>query len=189
MGDALRAYSLGYEGISLDRYVEVLKSRGISVVIDVRETPWSYKRGFSKKPLAERLLSEGILYVHLKSAGNPSRNRKMGLPQHEVIALYKKHLESNPSCLSEIFDLIAKTSKTGAVCLLCFERKPHECHRKVILDQIAAERRKLTVCHLQGENVELEEPLPASGVPKSDNGKRRRIHVEVAQEKRRTISV
>jgi uncharacterized protein (DUF488 family) len=150
MADALCAYSLGYEGMSLDRYVDVLKDRGISVVIDVRETPWSYKRGFSKKPLAERLNSEGILYVHLKSAGNPSKNRKMGLPQQKVIALYKEHLEINPSCLSEILHLITETSHIGGVCLLCFEQKPHECDRKVILDKLADQSRELIICHLQG---------------------------------------
>jgi uncharacterized protein (DUF488 family) len=96
MSRFLHAYSLGYEGISLDRYIEVLKWHKISVVIDVRETPWSYKPGFSKKPLSERLEAEQISYVHLKAAGNPSKNRKMGLPQQEVIKLYKKHLVARP---------------------------------------------------------------------------------------------
>jgi uncharacterized protein (DUF488 family) len=189
MADALRAYSLGYEGMSLDRYVEVLKDHGISVVIDVRETPWSYKRGFSKKPLAERLSSEGILYVHLKSAGNPSRNRKMGLPQHKVIALYKKHLEINPSCLSEIFHLITEASHVGGACLLCFEQKPHECHRKVILDKLAGQNCELTICHLQDCDKASEEPVTPKRIPKSNDGKRSRMHVEVAQEKRRPVSV
>ena len=150
MSESLRAYSLGYEGVSIDRYVEVLKSHSISVVVDVRETPWSYKKGFSKKPLSDRLEAEGIEYVHVKSAGNPSKNRKMGLAQHEVIELYKEHLDCDSSCLEEILAIIESHSEHGAVCLLCFEQHPHECHRKVILDRLAEGRTALMSCHLNG---------------------------------------
>ena len=55
--------------MNLDRYVDVLKSHKISIVIDVRETPWSYKPGFSKKPLAERLDAEGISYLRFSPSG------------------------------------------------------------------------------------------------------------------------
>jgi len=188
MASALRVYSLGYKGVSLDRYIELLKSRGIAVVVDVRATPWSYKRGFSKKPLAERLNLEGISYVHVRSAGNPSRNRKMGLPQQKVIALYKKHLEADPSCLSEISTIIADASQSGAVCLLCFEQKPHECHRKVILDKLSEQSSELVICHLYGNDRESKEPIAPTRIPKPNDGKRRRIHEKIAQEKRGPVA-
>ena len=178
MAGTLRAYSLGYEGISLDRYVDVLKSHDISVVVDVRETPWSYKPGFSMRPLAERLETEGISYVHLKSAGNPSKNRKKGLPQGDVIELYKQHLDSDPSCLEVILDLIKKTL-AGSVCLLCFERMPHDCHRKVILDRIADRGDRLITCHLHGLATS-EEAIGSRGIPESNDRKRSRVHVNVS---------
>ena len=118
MNSPLRAYSLGYEGISLDRYVELLKANGIEVLVDVRETPWSFKRGFTKQALSERLSSIGIRYVHVKSAGNPSRNRKLGLPQQSVIDLYKLHLDANPECLREIRDLIAPGTRRRLLVVL-----------------------------------------------------------------------
>jgi uncharacterized protein (DUF488 family) len=148
MKKVVSVYSLGYEGITLDDYVEHLKSHNITMVVDVRETPWSYKKGFSKKPLSERLKQEGIGYAHVKSAGNPSKNRKLGLPQEEVISLYRKHLESDPSCLAEIDALILTAEPSGGVCLLCFERKPHDCHRKVILDKLLDRNARLVVRHL-----------------------------------------
>src|ERR1700761_545167 len=147
-------YSLGYEGISLDEYVEQMKSHHIATVVDVRETPWSYKKGFSKGLLSERLSREGIAYIHVKSAGNPSRNRKMGLPQEEVISLYRKHLAANESCLTEIGDIILEAEP---VCLLCFEREPHDCHRKVIIDKLAERNKKLVVKHLAGHAVESKQ--------------------------------
>ncbi len=148
MSQMLRAYSLGYEGISLDRYVELLKGHGVAAVVDVREHAWSYKKGFSKKPLTERLAVEGIGYVHLKSAGNPSKNRKSGLPPNEVIERYREHLSKDERCLGEVLDLIRHYSADGGVCLLCFERHPHECHRKVILDRIVENGEAMMTCHL-----------------------------------------
>jgi uncharacterized protein (DUF488 family) len=187
MANTLRAYSLGYEGMSLDGYVEVLKANKITVVIDVRETPWSYKPGFSKKPLSERLQADGICYVHVKSAGNPSRNRKMGLPQHKVIDLYKKHLDQDPRCLAEIYDLITMTG--GSVCLLCFEQAPHDCHRKVILDRIAEHRRNLMTCHLTGRTITSKEKVATQRVPKSNNRKRTGIHMKISQNERGLVTV
>jgi uncharacterized protein (DUF488 family) len=189
MANTLRAYSLGYEGMNLDSYVDVLKFHKISVVVDVRETPWSYKPGFSKKPLAERLDAEGISYVHLKSAGNPSRNRKLGLPQRKVIELYKEHLDSDPSCLRPILDLIKSHATSGAVCLLCFEKEPHDCHRKVILDRLAEKSKTLVTCHLNGLNTPSKEPIAPRRVPKSNNRKRTRVHMKISKDERRLAAV
>ncbi len=180
MFETPRAYSLGYQGMSLEEYVEVLKANNVALVIDVRETPWSYKPGFSKKPLSEGLEANGIAYVHVKSAGNPSANRKMGLPQSEVIERYKQHLENNPSCLDEIYDLMVNRAWDGAVCLLCFEEKPHDCHRKVILDKLSEKRGALIARHLYAQ--ESEQSASRSRIPKSNNRKAARKHVEVAKE-------
>ena len=153
MPEQMLAYSLGYEGISLERYVEMLKAHGIAAVVDVREHAWSYKKGFSKRPLQERLTSEGIGYVHIKSAGNPSRNRKAGLASDQVIARYREHLDSDPSCLDEVLAEVRRYAAEGGVCLLCFERKPHDCHRKVILDRLADYDSTLLSLHLAEESV------------------------------------
>ena len=79
------------------------------------------QKGFSKKPLQERLASEGIGYVHLKSAGNPSRNRKAGLPSDQVIARYREHLDADSSCLEEVLLEVRRYAAEGGVCLLCYE--------------------------------------------------------------------
>ena len=176
----IRAYSLGYQGISLDRYVEVLKANGITTVIDVRETPWSYKPGFSKKPLAERLNADGICYVHLKSAGNPSKNRKMGLPSSSVMDLYRAHLDENPICLTEILALMEQSR--GAVCLLCYEERPHECHRTIILDTLAERGHGVVTCHLHGRQGTSEQTIAPKWVPEANDCKGPRVHVEIAED-------
>ena len=71
--------TLGYEGIGIQEYVDTLRAHSVGIVIDVRETAWSFKKGFSKAPLAKALASARIDYLHLKSAGKcgptPSRRQ------------------------------------------------------------------------------------------------------------------
>lgn len=185
MTDTMRVFSLGYEGMSLDGYVDVLKANEVRVVVDVRETAWSYKPGFSKKPLAEGLHAEGIAYIHLKSAGNPAKNRKQGLDPDAVICLYKEHLDANPDCLDAIYELIVMTD--GAVCLLCFEEKPHECHRKVLLDRISEISENVMTCHLSGHLTRSKKPVAAKRVPKTDDREGTRIHMKVPEDERSVV--
>ena len=182
MLDTLRAYSLGYQGMTLARYIKILSAHDVSTVIDVRETAWSYKPGFSKKALAEELHANGIGYLHLKSAGNPSKNRKSGLPQLEVIELYKQHLDHNPVCLDEILAFILASPEEGPICLLCFEEEPHDCHRKVILDRLAERTGRISILHLSARSIVSEEERVDKGVPKSNNRKRARKHVEISED-------
>ena len=189
MSEPIRAYSLGYEGTTLGRYIEVLKLHEITIVIDVRETPWSYKPGFSKKALSEALESSGIDYVHVRSAGNPSRNRKNGLPQSEVLELYKKHLSEDPTCLPLIDYIISTGLGRGSACLLCFERDAHDCHRKVILDVLAEFMGSLVPCHLSAPLESSKKQIVQKRIPKSDDGEARRKHVKISKDESRTMFV
>src|SRR5205823_6116594 len=64
-------YTLGYQQRSIDEFVEILDESGIDVLVDVRETAWSHKPGFSKSGFASALAARGIEYVHAEFAGNP----------------------------------------------------------------------------------------------------------------------
>lgn len=182
MLETVRAYSLGYQGLSLSQYIEILRIHGVCTVVDVRETPWSYKKGFSKKPLSEALRENGISYLHLRSAGNPSKNRKQGLPAPEVIDLYRQHLDRNPGCLEELVELLSASVEEGAICLLCFEEKPHDCHRKVLLDRLLDQNQNLIVQHLHSKSTRSEEHRIQFGIPKPNDHERARVHVDVADE-------
>jgi uncharacterized protein (DUF488 family) len=67
----LDLYTLGYQGVDVNTYVQRLKAAGAGIVADVRETPWSHKRGFCKNALSSELSKAGIDYIQVKSAGNP----------------------------------------------------------------------------------------------------------------------
>ena len=69
-------FTLGYEGLKQDSFISHLKENNIETLVDVREVPWSRKRGFSKSQLENSLTESGIRYVHMKSLGSPSYLRK-----------------------------------------------------------------------------------------------------------------
>jgi uncharacterized protein (DUF488 family) len=125
---------IGYQGRSVDDLIRVLSEAHIAAVIDVREVPWSRKPGFSKSPLAASLARAGIHYVHLRAAGNPRENRKTAGSTQESLARYRQHLGNDPAVLDEIVEAARKQR----IALLCFEAASEECHRSILIEQIAA---------------------------------------------------
>ena len=154
----MNVFTIGYQGLSIDEYVQALSSHGIGIVLDVRETAWSYKVGFSKKPLTEALTEVGIAYSHIKAAGNPSTNRKTARSTRECLQRYRVYLAANPACLRELSGAILAAHKNGQpACLTCYERFPEECHRSVLLDTIKLENPGLRVTHIwEGQDAVVD---------------------------------
>ena len=125
---------IGYEGRTLQGLVASLQRAEVTLVLDVRERPWSRKPGFSKSRLAASLAAAGIRYEHLPEAGNPSENRRTSASRVECLARYRLHLGSRPRVLKQIYD--AAAGETTA--LLCLESAAEQCHRSVIFEEIAA---------------------------------------------------
>jgi uncharacterized protein (DUF488 family) len=144
-------FTLGYEGISLDTYVRTLVESGVGIVLDVRETPWSRKQGFSKAPLEAALASSGIRYAHLRACGNPSEIRKSGSETSDILARYREHLTDHPKIADDLLILVEQAAEGGRpACLTCFERSPDACHRSVLADALTERRPDLEVVHLEG---------------------------------------
>jgi len=61
-------YTIGYEERTLEEFIEQLKLFNISTLVDIRENPFSRKKGFSKNALAQSLEENGIEYLHLTVA-------------------------------------------------------------------------------------------------------------------------
>ena len=133
--EPLNLYTLGYQGVDVDTYVQKLKAVGVGIVADVRETPWSHKRGFCKNILSSELSKAGIEYVHVKSAGNPKENRRTAPDQAECLRRYRVYLEDNPAGVTDLVRVIrTAASSNRTVCLICFEKDVQDCHRSILVD-------------------------------------------------------
>ena len=56
-----QVHAIGYEGVSIDRFLRRLQENEIKMIIDVRANPISRKPGFSKTALKARLKQKGIM--------------------------------------------------------------------------------------------------------------------------------
>jgi uncharacterized protein (DUF488 family) len=140
--------TIGYEKRSLEEYIDLLLEDGVEVVVDVRETAWSHKPGFSKTAFSAGLKAAGIGYLHLPAAGNPKWLREAAGSHAECLALYRSYVEHHP----EVLDVLAASLREHGVshrriALTCFERHPEDCHRG-ILAELWARRYGGEVLHL-----------------------------------------
>ena len=58
-------FTIGYEGISIDAYINKLLSNHIKTLVDVRKNAYSNKFGFSKKEFKYCLEKAGVKYIHI----------------------------------------------------------------------------------------------------------------------------
>lgn len=141
-------FTIGYEKRSIAEYVELLRAAKIDVLVDVRETAWSHKAGFSKSALSAALATVGIEYVHAKFAGNPKTLRANALTHADCLAAYADLLEEESSIVEQFEELVASLITAGKrACITCFERHPGDCHRGILAERWSG-RGKRRVEHL-----------------------------------------
>lgn len=139
-------HTVGYQGRTLAEFLALLAAHRIDELLDIRESPWSRKPGFSAKPLAAALEAAGIAYRAMPELGTPRPLRDAYRADGDLAALfagYRAHLETRPEALA----VAAERAAAGRAVLFCFEREPSECHRQVVAAALA-ERYGLAVVHL-----------------------------------------
>jgi uncharacterized protein (DUF488 family) len=137
--DAPHLVSVGYEGRSVADLIQSLRAQSVRVLVDVRLTPLSRKKGLSKTALCQALADAGIRYVHYRQLGNPKDNRedfRQGSPASRQ--RYRDLLEGGPA--ADALRHVSELLDEGVVALLCFERDHSECHRGVVADVLSQQR-------------------------------------------------
>lgn len=132
-------FTLGYQLRSLDEFIAELQAAAVDVLVDVRETPWSQRRDYTKAKLTSALAEEGIEYVHARFAGNPKAIRNAAGSHQDCLEMYTDHLRGSPHVITALDDLIQERLANGQrLCFTCYERHPEDCHRSILLEQWAA---------------------------------------------------
>jgi uncharacterized protein (DUF488 family) len=130
-------YTSGFEGISVEEYLNKLINYDIKVLCDVRRNPLSMKFGFSKKPLSGFCSQVGIKYIHLPKLGVESDKRKELKTQADYDSLFDEYknntLSSNIADQQNIIDLINDEMR---VAITCFEVDIRHCHRFHLADRL-----------------------------------------------------
>lgn len=150
MSDIPALFTIGYEGLSIDAYINVLLANHVKALVDVRKNPLSMKYGFSKKKLSEYVGSAGLLYFHIPDLGVPSILRRdlHSDAAYQKLFTYYSHtiLPEQTNALDTLYTLIHQHRR---VALTCFEADYHCCHRHKISEYLAQDKNFETpVIHL-----------------------------------------
>jgi uncharacterized protein (DUF488 family) len=142
--------TVGYEGRSLEAYLNVLLRNSVTLLCDVRRNPISRKYGFSKKTLSHACEGVGIQYEHLPELGIDSEERRDLNTQADYDALFAEYERKSLPRQTESLAKIRGWVKAGErVALTCFERLPEQCHRHCVAEALERDAGKgLAAIHL-----------------------------------------
>ncbi|MEY4905160.1 MAG: hypothetical protein RLZZ292_2975 [Bacteroidota bacterium] len=130
-------YTIGYEGISLEEYLNRLIKNDVKILVDVRNNPLSMKFGFSKTQLISFCKNLNIEYLHIPEVGILSSQRQELKTQSDYDTLfdtYKKlNLKETILQQEQILNLLKEKKR---IALTCFEANICQCHRKHLAEAI-----------------------------------------------------
>jgi uncharacterized protein (DUF488 family) len=140
--------TVGHSNHSIERLLDLLKSRGVEVVADVRSQPYSkYSPQFDSQDLASSLAASGIKYVFLgkELGGRPADRSFYDRDGRVLYSLVAK----SPVFQSGVEKLLAE-SRRRRVAMLCAEENPSMCHRRLLVTRVLRER-GVEVEHIRGD--------------------------------------
>ncbi len=127
-------FTIGYEGISLEKYLQKLVKNNVKLLVDVRKNPLSMKFGFSKT-LLQRYCN--IEYVHIPQVGIDSDKRQQLVTQADYDRLFAEYRKTTLTETAESQQQIVKLlRKYKRIALTCFEAEPCQCHRTHLAEAI-----------------------------------------------------
>ena len=134
----LAVYTSGYEGKSVDAFLNNLLEQGIRGVLDVRRNAYSHKYGLSGPTLRSICNTLGMQYDHLPDLGVASELRKdlSGPDAHtKLFDEYEVNLPTQADALLQAEEIIRQRPTS----LMCFEAKSECCHRGRLAPKIASQ--------------------------------------------------
>lgn len=129
--------TIGYEGASVETYLNKLIQNDIRTLVDVRKNPISRKYGFSKNTLSSLLERLGIEYIHLPALGIESSERQELNSQRDYDLLFDRYekdvLVREQQSLQSLYEIFHDKKR---IAITCFEKDHCQCHRSRVANSI-----------------------------------------------------
>jgi hypothetical protein len=133
--------TIGYEGRSLEAYLNLLLKSSVTVLCDVRRNPLSRKYGFSKSTLRKACEGVGIRYEHLPELGIDSEERRDLNTQADYDALFVAYTRNDlPKQGGALRKIRAWIEQGERVALTCYEAQACQCHRHCVAEALGRGR-------------------------------------------------
>ncbi len=138
---SLLVYTIGHSNLAMDRLLELLRRYEISVVVDVRSTPYSrHNPQFNRETFDQAVQDAGLRYLHEGNhlGGAPTdpscyvRVDTGGGASRETRQVDYRLVTEKP-WFQEAMNALTDLIRTERVVLLCAEENPEGCHRQHLL--------------------------------------------------------
>lgn len=152
-----KIYTIGHSNQDMESFIDLLKSKSIEVVVDVRSSPYSkYASQFNKKDIQRDIQDSGMKYLFMgKEIGGKPADLQFYDPDGYV--LYSKIAES--SIFAEGIKRLLKGIKQYKIALMCSEENPVNCHRRLLIGQVFSDH-DVNLLHIRSDRrVQTEEDL------------------------------
>jgi uncharacterized protein (DUF488 family) len=134
--------TVGHSSHPIERFVELLAGGGVQRLIDVRSVPYSRRfPQFGRERLARSLAAAGIDY---RWEGEALGGKAPGIASYGAAA-------ARPG-FQLALDRLLQESRDVALCLMCAEKEPLDCHRTVLVSRRLAERGAV-IAHLLADGT------------------------------------
>jgi uncharacterized protein (DUF488 family) len=141
------AYTVGYEGKSIDGFFNGLLASGMEGVLDVRANPVSRRYGFAKRSMSRIANHLGLAYRHLPELGIPGKHRAHLSDFDSYQRLLDQYEEEMLPKRTEYIERATELLRSQPMALLCVEKDVRCCHRGRLASHVA-EQSGLPVEHL-----------------------------------------
>ena len=141
-------YTVGHSNISEEAFVALLKANCIDVLVDVRSAPYSkYVPHFNGDVLKKSVIAAGIKYLYM---GSELGGRPREPEFYDVGGHVRYDLIAQSPAFREGIERVLRGVQEHRVVLMCNEENPRECHRRLLVGRVLAER-GVTVLHIRGD--------------------------------------
>ena len=132
----MELFTIGYEGINQHQFMWWLRTHHIDAVADVRNLPLSRKKGFSKTPLSNLLEENSIDYINYRDLGAPKELRSFLIKTKDYKTFFQKYKKIITKNIHDVAGICSLVNRGKKVVLLCYEKDPETCHRKIIANEV-----------------------------------------------------
>ena len=163
-------HTVGHGRRTVDELVAVLRSAGLTRLVDVRRFPGSRRQPeLAREALDPALAERGVAYEWWGESlgGRRSRAPQSRHPawENDAFRAYADHMDT-PSFRSALTTLLAEVADGPAAAVMCAETVWWRCHRRLIAD--AAVLAGTPVVHLLDERKHQPHPLHPQVRPGDD---------------------
>ncbi|MCA9012767.1 MAG: DUF488 family protein [Planctomycetaceae bacterium] len=130
-------YTAGYEGQSVDAFLNLLVARGVRRLIDVRHNPIARRYGFHRSTLKRLTANLEIDYVHVPELGIKSNLRQNLDTMDDRTKLFDQYEATTLAMNAEAIDRVASLIRETPSVLVCMEADAICCHRSRVAERIA----------------------------------------------------